>query len=624
MSEPTSAIPTQHTDKALQREGRHKRKSVTFHIPGEFYPAGSRDYSSDDSDDDIGEAGPGRLFPSGPLLDRAIFLKTYTSNALQQVKKGQMSEYNEIVKVFSQSRSGFDKQRSFSDEQSQKLKPWLVSLSENVSSLGLSYQALVSAILHNDWLSSNDQAFVEIQVEVEELELRQNTDIPNNDYPDEPPNSPESDAIFDMEIDGVHQQKSSQINIDAISDPLPKTNSLNQDSGEQVVGSESDESDSEAELEDDGDTIELSYNVTELIAKLDTMLDLLLSWLRTQFNEALQDQSKQPAFHQLFLNCIEIFDNVLLPTFKSRYTQFVVFYLCSLDTYFCDLFLGNAVAKLGDPIPQHQLLLKEGESVVIRVAAASYIGSFVARAKYVSSEVVRNVMGVLVQWVNTYLDWLEESSSDTSAKKNMHDVFYSVSQAIMYIFCFRWRDLTLNGETENGPSMDIPIPQSPSPKTKSSISLWSNKKSSPDPRDLKWCPELSGIHRLIFSRLNPLKANESTSTAEQYYGPGKTEDILHHELETFFPFDPISLTLCRSYIDDLYLVWQGIGDEDDDASDDEDEDEEEDEDEDGQSDGHDNDKPDMSKGLSINRNNKDINDQFVAMSISPVPFSVPI
>ncbi|KAJ1672844.1 DNA independent RNA polymerase I transcription factor, partial [Spiromyces aspiralis] len=291
---------------------------------------------------------------------------------------------------------------------------------------------------------------------------------------------------------------------------------------------------SEAELEEDEAAV-MSYNVNELLDKLDVMLDLVLSWIKQQFSDALSNESKQVEFHQLFLNCLEIFDSVLLPTFKSRYTQFVMFYMCSLDAYFCDLFLGGIVAKLGDPIPSRQVLLKEGESVVIRVAAASYLGSFVARANYLSSTVVRNVMGVLTQWVNTYLDWLEQPSDeqicyekggagytqqqqsrDSAAavmNQHRHSVFYAVSQAIMYIFCFRWRELTASNdpafESSEADRLDLYTTPSRSfgKHGSSDLDAYSLRVNgnSPDMCDIKWCPELSGIHRLIFSRLNPLK-----------------------------------------------------------------------------------------------------------------------
>ncbi|KAJ1677506.1 hypothetical protein EV182_006032, partial [Spiromyces aspiralis] len=75
--------PQQQTTTATRR----KRKSVTFNIGGYLYPSRQEDCARDldlDSDSSDDERAAERGFPSGRLLDRAIFLKSYTTNALQQ------------------------------------------------------------------------------------------------------------------------------------------------------------------------------------------------------------------------------------------------------------------------------------------------------------------------------------------------------------------------------------------------------------------------------------------------------------------------------------------------------------------------------------------------------------
>ncbi|KAJ1671473.1 DNA independent RNA polymerase I transcription factor, partial [Spiromyces aspiralis] len=256
---------------------------------------------------------------------------SYTTNALQQVKKGHTAEYHELVKLFLWSRptATFNRldqqqqqqQQRSSEDQAQQLLPWLPALSENVSRLDLTYHALVSAIVCNNWMSNSIPEFyakyrtlvlqiitaqpawipeiiralvswffyrstrasagradtqvvhsrvhellqkifalvptapsslytaihsafphkrekfsrqklyltnvlraleytpsirrsvlglifdrilqidVEIQVEVEELELGQHTDLPSADNYDEPPNSPQDGDIFELELD---------------------------------------------------------------------------------------------------------------------------------------------------------------------------------------------------------------------------------------------------------------------------------------------------------------------------------------------------------------------------------------------------------------------------------------
>ncbi|KAJ1678313.1 hypothetical protein EV182_004318, partial [Spiromyces aspiralis] len=128
---------------------------------------------------------------------------------------------------------------------------------------------------------------------------------------------------------------------------------------------------------------------------------------------------------------------------------------------------------------------------------------------------------------------------------------------------------------------------------------------------------------------------------------GNRAGLLHHEIETFFPFDPITLPLSRRYIEELYMAWQGLGEsdssEDDEYDDDEEEEEKEEEEEEevGETNGVGGEKgvasnnkragdggertengnggnPYRRNGLQINKpNNDDVNDRFMTMSISP-------
>ncbi|KAJ1994644.1 DNA independent RNA polymerase I transcription factor, partial [Coemansia thaxteri] len=317
----------------------------------------------------------------------------------------------------------------------------------------------------------------------------------------------------------------------------------------------------------------------------------------------------------------------------SRYTQFFVFYLCGRDPQFADVFLGTMMGIVGEPV---RSTASGQASTVTKVAAASYLSSLVSRARYLPGNIVRNVVGVLVQWASTYLEvqdqlqceaeeelrrrqphpWAKTyaqvtatglQSSATDFER--HAVFYAVTQAIMYLFCFRWRDLA---EAAGGGAVI---------------------ESELD--NLRWCQEVEGVQRVIFSKLNPLRAC-SPAVAQQFSqvasqtnymfcyavlqqnrrtgdaadegsaanskSPPTHIQILRTELVTFFPFDPMLLPISRQFIDDIYLVWQNVGAEPSDSNDDNDDGDESSED---------------------GRDDADVVDQMVAMSISPVrPLSV--
>ena len=170
-------------------------------------------------------------------------------------------------------------------------------------------------------------------------------------------------------------------------------------------------------------------------------------------------------FHTL----LAIFDRSILRTFKSRYTQFLLFWYASLDPEFSDLFLGLLVDKA--------LFASATANGVERVAASSYIGSFVSRAEFIDREGARRAVQVLCAFLGAHLDAVEAGN----AASDDHSVFYAIVQSVLLIFCFRWRDLQAELEVQE-------VVQ----KT--------------------WISELGVVQRVITSDLNPLKVCQLSYT----------------------------------------------------------------------------------------------------------------
>lgn len=283
-------------------------------------------------------------------------------------------------------------------------------------------------------------------------------------------------------------------------------------------------------------------------------------------------------FHTL----LAIFDRAIIRTFKSRYTQFLIFWYSSLDPEFSDLFQGLLVEKalLGQDVP-----------TVTRAAAASYIASFVSRARFVDHEGARRMVVVLCTFLRSHLDAFD---SIVQARQELpgiahHSVFYAVAQAMFLIFCFRWRDL--EGRFNE-------------------VEEYQGRK--------KWMNELDVVQRVITSPLNPLKVSDSSRLffvhisrvcqvcspnvvmqfarvaqatdfvychsiievnrrSEYNPSPGSLpllprvsgEELVSAELHTFFPFDPYKLPRSRSYIQGMYREWSSVAIEGDEESDEE-------------------------------------------------------
>ena len=186
---------------------------------------------------------------------------------------------------------------------------------------------------------------------------------------------------------------------------------------------------------------------------------------------------RRAQFHTL----LAIFDRTILRTFKSRYTQFVIFWYSSLDPEFADLFQGMLVSKA---------LLEEDQPPVTRAAAASYIASFVSRAQFVDRASARRVVAVLCLFLRSQLDAFDAAAqlgAGHGAHVAQHSVFYAVAQAVFLIFCFRWRDLLEDLEGAEGAEE----PDEFAGPTRG-------------PSD-KWMPELDIVKRVVTSELNPLK-----------------------------------------------------------------------------------------------------------------------
>lgn len=138
----------------------------------------------------------------------------------------------------------------------------------------------------------------------------------------------------------------------------------------------------------------------------------------------------------LFRTLLDIFDRTLLRTFKTRNTQFLLFYLCSLNPdssdHFVGVLLGRALFELDAP-------------AVTRVAAAGYVASFVSRAKFVDIGMTRKVVRLLCQFLEGQMD---DHASGVGGGQHL-PVFYAVAQAVFYIFCFRWKDLLDEGDDDD-------------------------------------------------------------------------------------------------------------------------------------------------------------------------------
>uniref|UniRef100_A0A8D0GQF7 RRN3 homolog, RNA polymerase I transcription factor n=1 Tax=Sphenodon punctatus TaxID=8508 RepID=A0A8D0GQF7_SPHPU len=140
----------------------------------------------------------------------------------------------------------------------------------------------------------------------------------------------------------------------------------------------------------------------------------------------------------LYRNLVSVFDKLILPTHGSCHVQYVMFYICSFKLGFAEVFLEHLWKKLQNP----------NNSAVVRQTAGNYIGSFLARAKFIPVVTVKACLDLLVNWLHGYIDD-QGSGAKAFCDIALHGPFYSACQAVFYVVIFRHRQI-LEGNLKKG------------------------------------------------------------------------------------------------------------------------------------------------------------------------------
>ncbi|KAL4349518.1 hypothetical protein AHAS_Ahas10G0050000 [Arachis hypogaea] len=153
--------------------------------------------------------------------------------------------------------------------------------------------------------------------------------------------------------------------------------------------------------------------------KLDSLIELTFLHL-----ESCQSSGR---LSEVFDVLVRSFQRTILNAYKSKFTQFVVFYACALDPEDC----GEKFAMV-----LTEMFLSNVNPPNTRMSAVAYLASYLSRAKFVSAALVASILQRLVDWCLNYC-----KSHDSIMNPRAHQVFYSGCQALMYLLCFRLRSL---------------------------------------------------------------------------------------------------------------------------------------------------------------------------------------
>jgi len=342
---------------------------------------------------------------------------------------------------------------------------------------------------------------------------------------------------------------------------------------------DSDDSDNESVDSDDLDYDQEAARiktVKESVEKMDAVLDTLFGLFAPHFLNPGSDKA-----FDMFTIILREFDHIVLPTYKSRHTQFLIFHFAQQHERLTDAFCGQLIATA----------FQGNTPNVLKQAAAAYLASFVARGAHVPGSLVRTMFMLLLHHLEQYRKKYEPLCRGPDLKR-FHP-YYSLVQATLYIFCFRWQDLVVSAP-------EVVDPEDPASyigqdlewvgSSRKDLSIQIFGKLNP----LKVCApviveEFAKLaHRLNFMYIYPLVESNKRVRLSQYlsatYATGgalrdsgyEAQGESFHQLDPYFPFDPYQLPISKRWLVDDYVHWKsvpGLNADDDDDSDEMDDDE---------------------------------------------------
>lgn len=231
---------------------------------------------------------------------------------------------------------------------------------------------------------------------------------------------------------------------------------------------------------------------------------------------------------EVFEFLLQSFRATVLNAYKSKFTQFVIFYACSLDPVNCGTRFAESLAEI---------FTCSSLTPETRMSAVAYLASYLSRAKFLSAPFIVGMLQRLVLWCS---DYCRLQSGDINPKA--HRVFYAGCQAIMYVLCFCMRSI-----------MEIP-------RLKSNLCLLPLRQILKNPLEpLKVC-----LPSIVEEFVRQAKSAHLLDSS----GSPVFHDVLESEfsiafggkdrLDMFFPFDPCLLRKSDSFIRPNFVYWSMV------------------------------------------------------------------
>lgn len=288
----------------------------------------------------------------------------------------------------------------------------------------------------------------------------------------------------------------------------------------------------------------------------------------------------------VFKYLLKVFEHSILNTHRSKYPQFLIFYVCRMDPQFQDVFISQLLASSLDP----------QTPPITRQSCGAYLASFLARAKYISVAYLQKALYHLCKWLHDQMDIYDakhveeqdeegDGMDDNATEKAKHvlgeseemgnagqrvfkeSIYISSLQTACYMICFRGLEIATS---EDGDGYEF----------LRSLGWERLIVTSSGYCPLAYCQQTVATEFLNLVEAFDLVSEECLARVDQTIGavsatsrettksmerlkkptagsaPASIVLGQRQPLETFFPFDPYLLRRSFRYVGPLYLYWK--------------------------------------------------------------------
>lgn len=277
--------------------------------------------------------------------------------------------------------------------------------------------------------------------------------------------------------------------------------------------------------------------------RLDSLMAVLFAYIKDicHANGSLCVESTK----ELYRDLLSVFDKVILPTHASCHVQYILFYLCSFRLALAEAFLDHLWRILQHP----------SQPAVLRQAAAGYMGSFLARAKFIPVLTVRACLDLLLSWIHNYIDSQDYSGKQACCDIGLHGPFYTACQAVFYTLIFRHRailDANMKKGLEYLQSMNL----------ERVVMCQLNPLKVCLPSVTSMFAAITRKYQVVFCYTIIERNNRHMLPVVRSSAGGDGVATNTNPLDSYFPFDPYLLKRSGHVIEPLYQIWEEHADTD--------------------------------------------------------------